>query len=145
MFTCCIHISICTYTPIKDDDDIFRVAKVIAVNIQLATVSQYVYVYVCLDIYLMHISYHSLNVTGVGKTVLLGTKMTAKPINKSLKGQQCQQFVTLHLLWLLSQTCQTSDSVQVAFKWFYFAWTGRQLTSNLLRSPHDWLVHVSCH
>ena len=34
----------------------------------------------------MHISYHSLNVTGVGKTVLLGTKMIAKPINKSVKG-----------------------------------------------------------
>ena len=33
----------------------------------------------------MHMIYHSLNMTGFDKTVLLGTKMTAKPINKSLK------------------------------------------------------------
>ena len=51
--------------------------------------------------------------------------LIAKPINKSLKG-----IVNKSLLWLLSETCQTSVSAWLVFKWLHLAWTDRQLTEN---------------
>ena len=44
------------------------------------------------------------------------------------------------LLWLVSESCETSTSARVILEWLHLQWTSSQPTLN--RSPHIWLVRL---